>query len=628
MDRQFIAQCVNSAYAANQRGEHEIALAWCARLLQHTPLVPEIWFNQGLAYCGQSNTAAAIAAFQKAAALSSQNADAQNTLGLKLMELGAHSAAEACLNKAIQLAPTSAPAYFNLGGLLAKLQQLPAAATAFRQAISLAPDLADAYYHLGNILVDLRQPKAAVSTYEQALALNPQYPNLAGTILNTRRLMCEWVGDSAHIDSLKIKISRNEPACPPFVLLSLCDSPRLQRLNTELATTTWYPENHTPSSVSKPPHHDKIRIGYFSADFFNHATAYLMAELFELHDRSRFEIYAFSFGPDKQDAMSTRISDAFDHFISVRNQSDQAIATLSRTLEIDIAVDLKGHTLDSRPGIFSFRPAPIQVNYLGYPGTSGARYFDYIIADPTLIPEGSQQHYCEKIAYLPNSYQVNDTHRPIAAQTVTREEYGLPPTGFVYCCFNNSYKISPETFESWMRILQSTTHSILWLLEDNPEAAANLRLEASRYGVASSRLIFAKRMLLPEHLARHRVADLFLDSWPYNAHTTASDALWAGLPVLTYAGKSFASRVAASLLNAIDLPELVTHNPAEYEALAIDLASHPEKLAPLQQKLAHNRLTAPLFDTALFTRHIEAAFTEMYVRSRRDLPLADIYVAP
>ena len=351
-----------------------------------------------------------------------------------------------------------------------------------------------------------------------------------------------------------------------------------------------------------------------------------MAELFERHDRSVCELIAFSFGPDTNDEMRKRLVAAFDKFINVRTHSDKDVALLSRSLGIDIAVDLKGYTRQSRPGIFSFRAAPLQVNYLGYPGTMGAEFIDYLIADATLIPEANQQHYSEKIAYLPNSYQVNDAKRPISDKAFTRKELGLPQTGFVFCCFNNNYKITPGTLDGWMRILKQVEGSVLWLLEDNPKAASNLIKEAAHRGVGAERLIFAPRMPLAEHLARHRLADLFIDTLPCNAHTTASDALWAGLPVLTCVGEAFASRVAASLLNGVQLPELITSTQSAYEARAIELATNPESLRHVKQELANHRLTTPLFDTQLFARHLEAAYTAMYERYQADLPPAHIFV--
>jgi len=306
--------------------------------------------------------------------------------------------------------------------------------------------------------------------------------------------------------------------------------------------------------------------------------------------------------------------------------SDKDVALLARNLEIDIAVDLNGFTQGSRTDIFAMRAAPIQVNYLGYPGTMGADYIDYLITDSTLIPENQQQHYVEKLIYLPDTYQVNDSKRPIADRLFTRAECGLPEGGFVFCCFNNNYKVTLEIFDIWMRLLKTVESSVLWLLEDNISATKNLSAEAQGRGIAPERLVFAKRIELSEHLARHRLADLFLDTLPYNAHTTASDALWAGLPVLTCLGNTFPGRVAASLLNAIGLPELITHNLDEYEALALKLATNPQWLLSLRQKLEVNRSTHRLFDTAAFTKHIESAYVSMWTRHQAGLAPEHIYV--
>ncbi len=351
-----------------------------------------------------------------------------------------------------------------------------------------------------------------------------------------------------------------------------------------------------------------------------------MAELFEAHDASRFELYGFSFGPNKKDEMRARVSSAFDKFVDVTTKSDREVAQLSKDFGIDIAVDLKGYTQDSRTGIFAEGCAPIQVNYLGYPGTMGAEYIDYVIADNTVIPEESQAYFTEKVVYLPHSYQVNDSKRRISDRVFTKQELGLPEKGFVYCCFNNNYKILPETFDGWMRILKAVEGSVIWLFEDNSTVPENLYKEAESRGVDRGRLVFAKPMKPEEHLARYRLADLFIDTLPYNAHTTASDALWAGLPVLTCMGKSFASRVAASLLTAIRLPELISHTQEEYEAMAIELALNAEKFSEIKRKLENNRLATPLFDGKLFTRQIEAAYAEMYSRHQAELAPANIYI--
>jgi predicted O-linked N-acetylglucosamine transferase (SPINDLY family) len=376
--------------------------------------------------------------------------------------------------------------------------------------------------------------------------------------------------------------------------------------------------------------HERIRLGYFSADLReNHPVAQLIAGLFEAHDRSRFELIAFAFGPPARDGMRARIQAAFDQFIEVGNLSDEDVAQLAREHEVDIAVDLMGFTLHNRTGIFAGRAAPVQVSYLGYAGTMGASYIDYLIADQTVIPREHAGHYTEKIAYLPHTFQPNDSRREISTITPDRRSMGLPDRSFVFCSFNHCYKINPEVFAIWMRLLRQIDGSVLWLAGTDPAAERNLRKEAQARDVSPDRLIFKQRTaLLTDHLAQLRLADLFLDTFPYNAHATASDALWTGVPVLTLLGETYAGRVAASLLRAVGLPELITESPEAYEALALELATDAPRLAALRQRLAGNRLTYPLFDTALFTRHIEAAYLAMWERHLAGLPPQHIFVTP
>ena len=370
----------------------------------------------------------------------------------------------------------------------------------------------------------------------------------------------------------------------------------------------------SPAPLSQP-RSARIRIGYFSSDFRAHPVAYLTAGLFERHDRAKFEVTAFAFGPEASDAMQSRLTKAFDRFIDVRRTSDLEVAALARELGIDIAVDLNGSTAHCRTRIFALRAAPIQINFLGYPGTLGAGFMDYLIADGMVVPREQQRHYAEKIAYLPGSFLPFDSRYTISDRTFTREELGLPSRGFVFCCFNNSYKILPEVFDRWMRILSRTGNSVLWLQQADATVAGNLRREASRRGIDAGRLIFAERMgSLPEHLARFRAADLFLDTFPYNAHATALDALWAGVPLLTYPGESFASRVAASLVCTVGLPELIAASPSQYEETAVELAADPARLGQLRRKLALR--DTPLFDTEHYTRNLEAAYETIYERHR------------
>ena len=618
---------LNRGIELNEMKRHRAAVDSFNKAIALRPDMLEAYFYLANALSELSQYQAAVDNYRKVIAFKPDAVEAYYNCGTALQKLKLNPEAIENYDKVIAIQPNAAAAYYNRGLALYDLNQFASACESYDQAIAIDPNAAASYYNRGLALSELKKYQAAIADFDKTFAIDPDHDFLLGTRFHTKIRICDWQDAKNEVAALLERIHGGFRVGQPFSLLALTASPTLQREAAEIWVKEWNPFNSELGAIPKRSSGNKIRIGYFSADFHNHATAYLMAGLFEQHDREKFELIAFSFGPNAQDEMRSRISAAFDKFIDVRRQSDREIALLSRSLGIDIAIDLKGFTTDNRIGIFALRAAPIQVNYLGYPGTMGADYMDYLIADRTLIPQESRQHYSERIVYLANSYQVNDAKRKIADKVFTREELGLPETGFVFCCFNNNYKITPDTFGGWMRILKQVDASVLWLLEDNPIAAGNLRKEAQQRGVDSRRLVFAKRMPLPEHLARHRAADLFIDTLPYNAHTTASDALWAGLPVLTCTGEAFASRVAASLLSAIDLSELITSTQEDYETLAVEIALHPEKLKAIKQKLERNRLGTPLFDTKLFARNIEDAYTQMVSRYQAGLPPEHIYVA-
>jgi predicted O-linked N-acetylglucosamine transferase (SPINDLY family) len=597
------------------------------KAIQLKPEFAEAYDNRGIALQALQQYQAALDSYDKAILLKPNYAEAYSNRGSALFGLQQYQAAVESCEHAILLKPNYAEAYSNRGSALFGLQEYRLALESFDQAILLKSGRAEAHKNRGNALVGLQQYQSALESFNQAILLKQNFEYLRGMQINMKQLLCAWEDVDRELRRLEADVNNNERVVSPFVFLTLSGSSALQKKAAETYMRDKFPPRSKVALIPHRPRRSRIRIGYFSTDYHNHATSYLMAELFERHDRSRFEILGFSFGPDIKDEMRERVSAAMDRFLDVRFVSDEGVAQLSRQLEVDIAVDLKGFTEHSRMGIFAQRAAPIQVNYLGFPATSGAPYMDYLIADDTLIPEASQLHYSEKIVYLPGSYQANDTKRLISTRPYTRAEEGLPERGFVYCCFNNNYKITPEVFDIWMRILAQVEGSVLWLLEDNPWAAENLRKEAARRGISPQRLIFAKRLPLAEHLARHSLADLFLDTFPCNAHTTASDALWAGLPVLTRAGETFASRVAASLLRAIDLPELVTTTEASYEGLALEFAFDKERCQGIRERLERNRLTSPLFDLPLFTKHLEAAYSGMYERYQAGLPPEHIDIA-
>lgn len=604
---------------------NEAALQSYDRAIALNPDLATAHYNRGSVLNALKKHDAAIQSYDRAIALKPDYAEAYYNRGNALNALRKHEAAIQSYDRAIALKPDYAEAYHNRGSALQDIKRHQAALESYDKAILLKPDFADALNNRGGALKDLKQFQAAIVSYDKAIALKPDYPFLYGMRLHTKMQICDWVDVENQFAQLARRLEREERVSPPFPVLAITGSLALQRKAAEI----WVRENCPPSNalprLPKHSRHDRIRIGYFSADFRTHAVSILTAELFERHDKSRFEMIAFSYGSDSNDEMRNRAVAAFDRFIDVRAQSDKDVAQLARKLEVDIAIDLGGFTQDRRTDIFAMRAAPIQASYIGYLGTMGAEYIDYLIADGTVIPKEHQEYYSEKIVYLP-SYQANDSKRRIADKRFTREELGLPQTGFVFCCFNNNFKITPDTFDGWMRVLKAVEASVLFLYADNGLAADNLRKEATSRGVEADRLIFGNQLPVPEYLARYRIADLFLDTLPYNAGATASDALWAGLPVLTRVGEAFAGRVAASLLNAIHLPELITATQQEYEELAIELATHPERLAQIKQKLADNRLTTPLFDTELFTRNMEAAYTEMYDRYQADLPPGHIHV--
>jgi len=442
-------------------------------------------------------------------------------------------------------------------------------------------------------------------------------------------MLCDWSDFQVDIQRLRSLIINQKKASNPFPLLVLFDQPELHKQASKNYAQSKFPgKPSVPKKQNKPTIclEKKIRIGYFSSDFREHAVSYLIAGLLESHDRNRFEIYGCSLNAIAQDKIQQRIINGCDNFFDFHNRSDKEVHEILSDLKIDIGIDLGGYTKYSRTQLFAQRSMPIQINYLGYVGTMGSNYYDYIIADRIVVPEKHKTYFTEKIIYLPNSFQVNDSKKHISERVFTREELGLPASGFIFCCFNNNYKILPRTFSAWMRIMKAVDRSTLWLLEDGPQVVENLRKEAECRGIDADRLVFAKRLPHADYLARYHVADLFLDTLPYNAGTTASDALWCGLPVLTCVGISFASRMAASLLANVGLPELITHTYEEYESLAIQLAFDPKRLAQIKTKLADNKITQPLFDTSLFAKDIELAYRAVFDRYYSRLKPDHIYV--
>jgi predicted O-linked N-acetylglucosamine transferase (SPINDLY family) len=569
----------------------------------------------------------AFAAYDKALALKHDLAEAWLGRGDGFTDLKCYDEAFAAYDKALAFKSDLAEAWFGRGNVFIGLKRYDEAFAAYDKALALRPDLASAWLGRGNIFKELKQHDEAARAYGKVLELEPKYPFAKGLLLHQKMLTCDWEEVDDLIHRIECDIMSGQLSAEPFGWQGIATSERSLELSASLFNESVFPANVKQVRKLSSNNKRKIRIGYLSGEFREQATSHLLVGVLENHDHCQFEIFAFDNGWDDGSDIRQRINNSVHNIIDISRLSDPSAVAVICDNQIDILVNLNGYFGSHRTGVFAQRPAPIQVSYLGFPGTLGASYMDYIVADHCVIPENYKLFYKEKVAYLPNCYQANDKKKIIGSYVFSRQECGLPDKGFVFCCFNNNYKIVPEIFDRWMRILLKVDDSVLWLYEDNQSSATNLRKEAATRGVNPERLVFARLMPLQNHLARHRLADLFLDTLPYNAHTTASDALWAGLPVLTQIGETFAGRVAASLLTAIELPELIATTSEIYEGMAVDLATHPEKLMVLKHKLAENRLTTTLFNTELFTKHIEAAYTAMYERYMMGVPPDHIVVA-
>jgi predicted O-linked N-acetylglucosamine transferase (SPINDLY family) len=597
---------VNLANLLARQNRQAEALPLYDQALAARPDFLEALFNRAGLLLEMKQHEAALENYERVVTLRPDLAPAWNNRGSALKATYRLEEALASFERAIVLNPAHANALTNRAMVLWDLRRLDEALAAADRALASQPGHAEALYTRANILRDQGRMAEALAGYEQVLAAQPGHPHALNGAAQAALALCDWRKTEALAPRVKENAAQGPALIQPFVLLGYDDDPALQRRCAETYVRRTVPVQ--PALASAHYRHDRIRLTYLSADFHQHPTAQLMVELFERHDRARFEVTAVSFGPDDGSPMRARLKKAFDHFEDVRGKSDTEVAQWLRARETDIAVDLNGHTMGARPDILAHRPAPVQVNYLVYPGTTGAPFMDYILADRIVLPRDQQPFFNEKIVHLPDCYQVNNTTRALLPAP-SRAEAGLPADGFVFCCLNNGWKITRPIFDIWMRLLAQVEGSLLWLL-DGPHAAY-LRREAEARSVDPARLIFAPKLPPDAHLARHQLADLFLDTLPYGAHTSASDALFARLPVVTCYGKAFPGRVAASLLKAIDLPELVAMHLAGYERLALDMAGNPALLAATRAKLARNRQTTPLYDSGRFRQGIEAVYEKM-----------------
>lgn len=572
------------------------------------------FYNHGLILQKLKRPAEALDRFTRALQINPSIAQTWNNRGVSLNDLKRHQEAVADFDRAIALEPNYAEVFYNKGNALAGLKSYEAALASYRRALAINSRLEGACVGCGNALHALKRHAEAAEAFAALLKINPDYPCAKGMLLHQRMLICDWRDLDASIAEIDRDLAAGRLSAEPSGWQFASSSPRSLQRCAELFAVARFPPEGKTTERRISTEHKKIRIGYLADMFREHATLHLMVGVLELYDRSRFEVFGFDSGWDDHSETRRRIDASMKEMLDITSLNDRSVAAAVRDREIDILVHLNGWFGEGRTGVFAQRPAPIQVNYLGTPATMGANYVDYIIADRHVIPPTEKEFYAEKVVYLPDCYQPNDRKRRIAERNFSRRECDLPERGFVFCCFNNNFKILPDVFDRWMRVLGRVDGSVLWLLQDNERVVANLRGEAAARNVDPDRLVFAPRMPMADHLARHRVADLFLDTLPYNAHTTASDALWTGLPVLTQRGEAFPGRVAASLLRAVGMPELIASDPQSYEELAVELAGNPEKLAAIRRKLAANRLTTPLFDTELYARHLDAAYMAMFER--------------
>ena len=548
--------------------------------------------------------------FEKAIEINPNISETYNNLGNVYYEFKQFNIAIENYNKALKIKPNFALSYYNRAKALQEINQKQEAISDYDKAISINNNFSAAYKNLGNLYMELKILDKSIYNHEQALKINPNMSYLNGTIIQSKCGLSEWANFKEDKLFLENNILSGKKTTSPFPTILIYDSPSLQKKAIEIFVKSEF-ENPKKIKLEKIKN-EKIKIGYYSSDFHNHATMYLMANLFELHDKNKFEIYAYSFGPDDGSKIRKRVMKTFDKFFDVKSKTTNEIVQHSRELNLDIAVDLKGFTNNNRFDLFIERCAPIQISYLGFPGTTSSDCIDYLIADKIVIPEENKNYYSENIIYLPNSYQVNDSNPDLSKKIFSKKDFNLPENKFIFCCFNHNFKILPDMFEIWMKILKKVKNSVIWLLIDNETAQNNLKKILVSNDIDPNRMIFAGRLPHSEHIIRLGLADLFLDTFPCNAHTTASDALRSSLPIITIKGNSFASRVASSLLSSVGLEELITKSGKEYEELAVKIAENKNFYKEIKDKLKKNIIDMPLFNSKLFTKKLETAYIEVY----------------
>lgn len=601
----------------HEAGHFEGALAAYDRALMIAPADPKLHYSRANTLAMLHRLDEAIAAYDRCLALDPGHVSALYNRATMLARQQRWQEALTGLNQTLARSPNLAEAWNNRAGVLQAMGQHEDALNSITQVLKLRPNDAAAHYNCGIMLLALNRFEQAEQAFERTLQLEPTHPDALGCLVSASLRACNWPKLDAMIPTLLTAIANGQVIVPPLTLLAISDDPMLQRRcaerNTQrcLAGTPLEKDNPPPLWDKTLYHHQRLRIGYVSSDFCDHPVAHQVVGLLEHHDRNRFEILGFANGRQDDSQIRQRIIKACDQFHVIAGMGSLDAARLIRALEVDILVDLNGQTMGWRPGIFKYRPAPVSASYLGYAGTTGSDFIDYIIGDATVTPLDVSSAMSEAIVQLPHSFWPSDPNLP-QPQNISRAEAALPDDAFVFCCFNANHKIRPEMFACWMRLLRSVPRSVLWIRDGSAAMNAHFCTEAEKYGVESSRIIFAQRIAsFAQHLNRMRQADLFLDTFPYNAHATASDALWAGVPVVTLKGRGFASRIAAGFLTNLGLAELIASTIQAYETLALDLAQNPSRLAQIRQRLWQARTTAPLFDVALMVGDLERAYRKM-----------------
>lgn len=597
----------------DRKGQRAEAVKLFKRALVASPTDWVALFSLGRIQLLEGHPEDALKLAQRLVTVHPNNASGFDLLGLILEKLGRYQSSTDAYARSLTLDPKNVDGLIRQGVLLSKLNRDGDAIACFRSALEFDPNREEVLGNLGRLLSISKRIAEAGPIFEKLIAINPNYPFACGFLASNKAQMADWGAFEAQASSIATQIQSGQPVCTPLAFMPMSNSAADNLNCARMFTAHFYPQNSTSVWHGQKYKHDKIRVAYISGDFREHPVGHLMAGVIENHDRSRFDVVGISFGVDDGSTLRARFERSFDEFVDVSAMGIDEVCRLIASKEVDIAIDLCGFTQGSRTDLFASRVAPVQVNFLGFPGTMGAGYMDYIVADRHVIPKDAQSCYAEKVAYLPDTYFPTDCTLSVSYRTPTRQEVGLPSSGVVFCCFNHIYKINPSIFGIWMQLLCEVPGSVIWLSEPGPQAVANFQMEAQRRGVESHRLVFAERVpQVADHLARYRLADVFLDTSPYNAHTTAADALFVGLPVITCSGGTFSGRVAGSLLKAVGMPELIAQSLDQYKALALELATNPDKLAETKRKLLANKSKYPLFDTPQYCKNLEVALMQMW----------------